>query len=191
MDYQTSRGSVKSRAPFFLTPHDSAGKCVAMPFQISRAQPVDARAIARLVGELLHEIETAIGSKVFSFDASGTEARARAWLSNGSYSVFLARDDGSQEALGFLAVYESFGLYADGAFGTIPELYVRPPFRSQGIGSTLLAAAKEFAASRQWTRLEVTTPPLPQFERTLAFYERHHFSISGGRKLRMHLSQQG
>ena len=161
-----------------------------MPFRISRAQPVDDRAIARLAGELLHEIETAIGSKVFAFDALGTEARARTWLTDGSYTVFLAYADGSQEAVGFLAVYESFGLYAHGAFGTIPELYVRPAFRCQGIGARLLAAAKDFAASRQWTRLEVTTPPLPEFERTLGCYERHHFSISGGRKLRMNLSQQ-
>jgi len=36
-----------------------------------------------------------------------------------------------------------------------------------------------------WTRLEVTTPPLPQFDKTLAFYTREGFSITGGRKLKV------
>jgi GNAT superfamily N-acetyltransferase len=155
---------------------------------ISRAQPGDAPTIARLVKELLHEIEAVIGSHLFPFDEAGTETRAATWLGNGSYTVFLAYADDRHEVLGFLALYESFGLYADGAFGTIPELYVRPAFRSQGVGTRLLAEAKGFAASRQWTRLEVTTPPLPQFDRTLAFYERHKFRISGGRKLKMDLA---
>jgi len=158
-----------------------------MQIRISRAQPADAATIAKLVGELLHEIETATGSKVFSFDSAGTETRARTWLINGTYIVFVAYSDNSKEVLGFLAIYESVGLYAQGAFGTIPELYVRPAFRSQGVGARLLAEARQFAKSRQWTRLEVTTPPLPQFDRTLAFYERHNFSVSGGRKLRLQM----
>ena len=33
--------------------------------------------------------------------------------------------------------------------------------------------------------LEVTTPPLPQFDKTLAFYEREAFAITGGRKLKV------
>jgi len=155
-----------------------------MQIRVSRAQPADAATIAKLVGELLHEIETAIGSTVFSFDSVGTETQARTWLINGTYTVFIAYSDSGDEVLGFLAIYESFGLYAQGAFGTIPELYVRPAFRSQGVGARLLAEARQFATSRKWTRLEVTTPPLPQFERTLAFYERHNFRISGGRKMR-------
>jgi len=129
----------------------------------------------------------AIGSSVFSFDSADTETRARTWLINGTYTVFVAYSDGGNEVMGFVAVYESYGLYAEGVFGTIPELYVRPAFRSQGVGARLLAEAKQFATSRQWTRLEVTTPPLPQFDRTLAFYERHDFRVSGGRKMRMNL----
>ena|SRR5215467_1853940 len=159
-----------------------------MEIRISRAQPADAATIAKLVGQLIHEIETATGSKVFSFDLADTETRARTWLINSTYTVFVAYSDNGNEVLGFLSIYESFGLYAEGAFGTIPELYVRPAFRSQGVGARLLAEARQFAKSRQWTRLEVTTPPLPQFDRTLAFYERHNFSVSGGRKLRMNLS---
>ena len=135
-----------------------------MEIRISRAQPADAATIAKLVGQLIHEIETATGSKVFSFDLADTETRARTWLINSTYTVFVAYSDNGNEVLGFLSIYESFGLYAEGAFGTIPELYVRPAFRSQGVGARLLAEARQFAKSRQWTRLEVTTPPLPQFD---------------------------
>ena len=35
--------------------------------------------------------------------------------------------------------------------------------------------------------LEVRTLPLPEFDRTLAFYQRAGFSISGGRKLKREL----
>jgi GNAT superfamily N-acetyltransferase len=157
-----------------------------MQIRIVRAEAAHAAVIAEMVGELLQEIMTAIGSKVFSFDSGDTETRARTWLGNGTYTVFMAFTDRNQ-VMGFLAVYESYALYAEGAFGTIPELYVRPTFRSQGVGARLLAEAREFATSRRWTRLEVTTPPLPQFERTLAFYERHNFSISGGRKMKTDL----
>lgn len=157
-----------------------------MSIRVQQAQPADAPILAEMVGELLHEIMAAIGADVFTFDRAETEMRAKTWLTDRTYSVFLARESGGLVA-GFLALYESYALYAGGAFGTIPELYVRPAFRSQGVGSSLMGQAKQFAKARRWTRLEVTTPPLPQFERTLAFYERHKFGISGGRKMKVDL----
>lgn len=87
--------------------------------------------------------------------------------------------------LGFVALYESHALYAEGPFGTIPELYVRPEYRSENVGFSLVSQAKSFGTSRGWKRLEVTTPPLPQFDKTLAFYEREGFAITGGRKLKV------
>ncbi len=158
-----------------------------MATTIEEAQPDDASVIAEMLGELLREIMAAVGAQVFRFDRRETEARARTWLANGSYTVFLAHERTTGEALGFLALYQSYALYAEGVFGTIPELFVRPGHRSRGIGTALLDEAKRFAASKHWMRLEVTTPPLPQFERTLAFYQRHGFSISGGRKLKIEL----
>ena len=158
-----------------------------MSIRIQQAQPADAPIIAEMVGELLHEIMAAIGSKAFSFDRVETEMRAKTWLTDRTYRVLLARE-GSDLVAGFLALCESYALYAEGAFGTIPELYVRPSFRSQGVGAHLLAEAKRYAQSQRWTRLEVTTPPLPQFDRTLMFYERQGYSISGGRKMKVDLS---
>ena len=158
-----------------------------MAITIRQAQTADAPGIVSVVGELLNEIIAAIDSKVFGFDPAETEARARAWMADRLYTVLLVHTDGASTAIGFLALYESFALYAEGAFGTIPELYVRQDFRSQGVGARLVAEAKQFSTAKRWTRLEVTTPPLPQFEHALTFYTRQEFSISGGRKMKVDL----
>lgn len=156
-----------------------------MLIRIAQAKPSDAPLVAELVGELLQEIMAAIGAKAFGFSHVETEERARRWLADGTYTVLLAHD--GEAAAGFLALSESHALYAEGAFGTIPELYVRPAFRSRKVGTMLMAEAKHLAGEKGWTRLEVTTPPLPQFDRTMAFYERQGFSISGGRKMKTSL----
>jgi GNAT superfamily N-acetyltransferase len=127
----------------------------------------------------------AIETRAFEFSLTDTEIRARGWVTDGSYTVLLAHED--ETAAGFLALSECRALYAEGEFGIIPELYVRPAFRSRKLGTMLVAEAKQVARSKGWTRLEVTTPPLPQFDRTLAFYERQGFSISGGRKMKLSL----
>jgi len=99
--------------------------------------------------------------------------------------VLLAHKGG--EPFGLLALYESYALYAAGIYGMIPEYYVRPAHRSQGVGAALLGQARLVGKSRGWRRLEVTTPPLPQFDRALSFYRREGFVISGGRKLTLDL----
>lgn len=138
-----------------------------------------------MVGELLHDIMAAVSDKAFGFHHGDTVERARAWIREGLYTVLLAQLD--SKPVGFLALYESYALYTEGVYGTIPEFYVRSPHRSQGIGSALLAEAKQIGQVRGWKRLEVTTPPLPQFDRTLRFYQRNGFTISGGRKLKLNL----
>ncbi len=153
-------------------------------FTIQRAETSDSPELAIMVGELLAEIMSAIGIQAFNFDLAETTDRLTDFLSRETYFVFIARADGGKPA-GFIALYESHALYAEGAFGTIPELYVRPEFRSNRLGLCLVSEVKGFGASRGWRRLEVTTPPLPQFDRTLAFYEREGFSITGGRKLKV------
>jgi len=153
---------------------------------LHKATATDVPAVAILVGELLMEIMGAIGVQAFNFDLNETTARLADFISREKYFVFVARDD-SGALVGFIALYESYALYAEGVFGTIPELYVRPTYRAQNLGLRLVAQAKAFGLSRGWTRLEVTTPPLPQFDRTLAFYEREGFAISGGRKLKISL----
>ena len=123
-----------------------------------------------------------INIKVFNFNQEETQKRAENLISKNLYFVFIAKDE--EKSIGFISLYESYALYAEGSYGTIPELYVRPEYRSLNIGKQLLKKAKEFASSKNWKRLEVTTPPLPQFDRTLSFYQNNSFEISGGRKLK-------
>ena len=153
---------------------------------IQRTTVEDSHEIAVMVGELLAEITHAIGVQSFNFDLDETTARLKDFLNQEKYFVFVARD-AIENLVGFASLYESHALYAGGSFGTIPELYVRPEYRSKNVGLSLLSHAKSFGASRGWKRLEVTTPPLPQFDKTLAFYEREGFAITGGRKLKVTL----
>ena len=89
-----------------------------------------------------------IGTKAFSFDREETEARARSWINDGAYIVLVARDAAQPEPLGLLALYESFALYTEGVYGTIPEFYVRPAHRSNGVGAALLEQARRLGQSR-------------------------------------------
>lgn len=152
-------------------------------FAIQRAGADDALAVATLVGELLAEIVNLVGVQVFDFDRVEASVRLKDYIEREKYFAFIARS-GNMDVAGVISLYESYAAYSGGTFGTIPELYVRPEQRARGLGLRLVSEAKAFAAARGWTRLEVTTPPLPQFARTLAFYEREGFAISGGRKLK-------
>jgi GNAT superfamily N-acetyltransferase len=151
---------------------------------VTRATKDQSEPIAILVGELLHEIMERIGIVAFNFNLEETTQRLQDFIVNDKNFVFAAKDKNTDEIIGFVTVYEGYALYAEGAFGTMAELYVRPAYRSRSIGKRLIQAVKNFGGERGWKRLEVTTPPLPQFDATLSFYEREGFEISGGRKLK-------
>ena len=151
--------------------------------EVQMASPGDAAEIAQQVGALLGEIMDATGQKAFNFKFEDARSRLSDFLRQGKYFALVTRME-SGEISGFVTMYESFAIYAEGAFGTIAELFVRPEYRSRSIGRHLCEAAKELGAKRGWRRLEVTTPPIPEFDRTLGFYERQGFSVTGGRKLK-------
>jgi GNAT superfamily N-acetyltransferase len=155
---------------------------------IIRATPDQSRSIAVMTGQLLEEIMEGINARAFNFELGAAESRLREFIERERYFVFASVDDNdTSDLLGFVSIYESYSIYAEGAFGTIPELYVRPACRTKGIGKALLEAAKRFGTERGWSRLEVTTPPLPAFQRTFNFYEQEGFSVSGGKKLQIGL----
>lgn len=151
---------------------------------IKRASTEDVNDITVMVGELLHEIMATIGEAAFNFDQDATITRLHDLVAKEKYIVFWAQDERAKP-LGFITLTESVALYAEGKFGTIPEFYVRPYARSQKLGSRLVEQAKQYALSQGWSRLEVTTPPLPVFDKTLGFYQREGFAITGGRKLKI------
>ncbi len=144
--------------------------------------------LSLMVGELLSEIMDAVDEKVFNFDRNVTEKRAKGLIDAKKYWVFMANDIATGDVVGFVSLYESYALYAEGAYGTIPELYVRPAWRSNHVGTMLLESVMGYAKTRGWKRLEVTTPPLPEFDRTLHFYQTNGFEISGGRKLKVDIN---
>ena len=150
--------------------------------KVLKAQSYESEQIAILVGELLHEIMNRANINAFHFDQEATAKRLQEFIEANKNFVFIAKDN--DDIVGFITAYEGFSLYAEGAFGTIAELYVRPTHRSKKIGQVMITCMKDFAQIRKWSRLEVTTPPLPAFENTLSFYTREGFEISGGRKLK-------
>lgn len=129
-------------------------------------------------------------SQASRFDLAQTLARVRTLLEQEIDVVFLACVDGVSAPVGVITLCESHALYAEGSFGIIPELYVRPQSRGGGVGARLLEAVTQVGLARGWTRLEVTTPPLPEFQRTLRFYENAGFGVTGGRKLKLGLGEE-
>lgn len=146
------------------------------------AVPADAMVIAEMAVALTEEISRQIGAPQFGLDVDVSARQCAEQLAQGRYFAFLALRDGA--AVGFAGLSEGCSLYAGGRIGTIQELYVAPDARSDGTGAALLDAIGTLARERCWRRLEVCTPPLPEFARSLAFYERQGFEITGGRKLK-------
>lgn len=154
-------------------------------FEIVSIQESDFHDLSIMVGELLNEIMALTDSNAFNYDQKSCEIRAIDLVSQGKYWIFLAKLQSTNENIGFVTLYESYALYSEGAYGTIPELYVRPKWRSKSIGQVLLKKVSQFAINKNWHRIEVTTPSLPEFSRTLSFYQQNGFEITGGRKLKL------
>jgi ribosomal protein S18 acetylase RimI-like enzyme len=158
---------------------------MASNIQIGAIQETEYQILSVLVGELLNEIMEKIGIKAFNFSRDETEARASKLISDGKYWVFVARETTTNNVVGFVSLYESYALYSEGAYGTMPEFYVTRNWRSRSVGQKLLNKVVKFAQEKGWHRIEVTTPPLPEFDRTLSFYHSNGFEITGGRKLKI------
>ncbi|MBO1924794.1 GNAT family N-acetyltransferase [Thiomicrorhabdus sp. 6S3-12] len=124
----------------------------------------------------------ATGQPAFCFDEQEVVKRLRGFIAEGHYRVIAARID--RQLIGFASLYPSYALYAEGCFGTLAEFYVKPQYRRKGVGKMLIQSVMDYGRGQGWKRLEVTTPSLPEFDKTLAFYQREGFEITGGRKLK-------
>lgn len=145
----------------------------------------DCGKIAELYIELMQEIIRSTGGDTSVIDAKGAPELCRSLHASGALRVLKAVHKETSEIIGFLSMGMSSSLYAGGHFGIIQELYIRKEYRSHGAGKRLIAAAVEYAKNQGWQRLEVSTPPLPEFARSLAFYQREGFVITGGEKLKL------
>lgn len=151
--------------------------------EITPASPNEYPDICCMINELLEEIIEKWGEGANEFDESAALHSLEEGIANNKLWIFVAKD--GQKLVGMISLVESFALYAGGTYGTITELYIREPHRSQKIGKLLIDQVVEFAKQKKWQRLEVTTPPLPAFDRSLNFYRKYDFEISGGCKLKL------
>jgi len=142
----------------------------------------DAGAVAGMALALTEEISARTGARQFDLSLADTTALAARLMSEGHLAVVLAVE--GEQPVGFVSISFGYALYAGGALATIQEFFVIPRLRSRAIGAMLVARAEQVARERGCLKVEVCTPPLPAFDATLAFYQRHGFVVAGGRKLR-------
>ena len=153
-----------------------------------KALPDDAAIAGQLVFELTQEICERTHTQHFDIDLPGTIERCRDLLAKGHYSVILGYADDKPVAVATIS--ETYALYAAGKIGVIQEFYVQPSYRSAGLGAQLIEAVRAHGKQQEWSCMELCTPPLPEFERTLAFYQRQGLAPVGGRKMRVALSAE-
>ena len=152
---------------------------------IAIATKEDSAQVAILTGELLSEIMSAVDNSLFHFDIEQAKELAYKFIEKNIYYVFIALH--KNEIVGFISLQEHHALYVGGCYGTISEFYVKPEYRSSNIGKMLISKVKEYASEKNYRRVEVTTPPLPEFERSLDFYKKNGFEVTGGRKMKIGL----
>ena len=153
-----------------------------MSVAIYLAVQTDAALVAEMAVALTSEIMERTGIKHFNVNLGDTAALCERLITSGSYTALIAAEPSGP--VGFAGLCESHALYTEGTFGIIQEFYVVPRSRSTGVGAALLKASVAQARSRGWRRLELCTPPLPEFQQSLTFYERNGFEITGGRKMK-------
>jgi len=141
-----------------------------------------AEEIANLAVCLTNEIIERTGTKHFDVDVPLAIELCKNYVSNGLYNIIAAFD--ADNIVGFGALCESHSLYAEGTFGIIQEFYVMPEYRSKEVGKGLIQEIIKLATTNEWKRLELCTPPTPEFDRTVEFYKSNGFEITGGYKMK-------
>jgi GNAT superfamily N-acetyltransferase len=136
------------------------------------ADESDTDSVANLLAALFEEVEGSPDAE----EIAGIFAEMEA---DDSHSTLLALDE-DEDIVGILTMVECLSISAGGKYGVINELYVVPEYRSEGVGKMLIDEAKDLIESRDWKRLELTTPG-DEFSKTLRFYEREGFYKIGPR----------
>lgn len=147
---------------------------------------LDSQLIGSLVVELTNEISELTKAQHFEIDLNDTIQRCRELISEGHYSAIIGMHENTPIAV--VTITETYALYAGGKIGVIQEFYVSPKFRAEGVGSMLFEQVQRHAKQQNWSCIELCTPPLPEFQRTLNFYQKNGLIPVGGRKMRQSLT---
>lgn len=145
----------------------------------------DSQIIGSLVVELTNEISELTKAQHFDIDLNGTIQRCNELITDGHYAAIIGVYDNNPIAV--VTMTETYALYAGGKIGVIQEFFVSPQFRASGVGSMLIEQVQDYGKKHNWSCIELCTPPLPEFERTLNFYQKNGLIPVGGRKMRQAL----
>jgi GNAT superfamily N-acetyltransferase len=146
----------------------------------------DCEMIGTLVVELTNEICELTNAQYFDIDLNSTVERCHKLIRDGHYAAIIGLYENVPVAVVTMA--ETYALYAGGKIGVIQEFYVSPEYRALGVGAMLIEQVKEYGKQHKWSCIELCTPPLPEFERTLSFYQKNGLMPVGGRKMRQSLA---
>jgi GNAT superfamily N-acetyltransferase len=157
-----------------------------MDINFREATLKDSDLIGSLVVELTTEISVVTKARHFDINLNGTIQRCHELIRDGHYSAIIGMNDNKPMAV--VTMTETYALYAGGKIGVIQEFYVTPEFRASGVGSMLIEQVQVYGKNHNWSCIELCTPPLPEFERTLNFYQKNGLIPVGGRKMRQALT---
>jgi GNAT superfamily N-acetyltransferase len=99
-------------------------------------------------------------------------------IDTGITEIYLVKDI-RQKVIGIMTLTEGQSIYAGGKYGLLDEMYVRPEFRSDNIGTEMVEKMKRIGLQKKWKRIDVTAPTEERWKRTVAFYERSGFLFTG------------
>lgn len=154
-----------------------------LPIEFRLAEPKHAATVASLVFDLTNEIIERTQAQHFDLELATLTRQCRDFLERGIYQAWLVYR--GEQAVGVATLAETFALYAGGKVGVMQEFYIAPDCRSEGIGANLMERVFSLGEKRGWTCVELCTPPLPEFEGALRFYQQQGFQAVGGRKMRV------
>jgi len=147
------------------------------------ASPNDAVSIGSMVCKLLQELDERSHMPQQNLNRSATIKRCERFLMDGDYTAILGF--AGTKPIATATITETCALYAQGKIGIIQEFFVMPDYRSQGIGGKRLEELKRYGQAQNWSRLELCTPPLPDFDRTLGFYKDQGLEPLSGCKMKL------
>lgn len=156
-----------------------------MNINFRKATVHDVQVIGALVVALTNEISELTNAKHFSINLDDTIQRCRELITDGHYTVIIGEFE--KKGIAIATLTETYALYVGGKIGVIQEFYITPEFRASGVGSMLIEQVKFYGQRQNWSSIELCTPPLPEFERTLNFYQKNGLIPVGGRKMRQAL----